>query len=109
MPLTKNHIVFKIYEKLISSGHDLEKCLEIVETLIEIMKRTLEEHEDISIDGFGKFIVKFNKSREAFNFITKEKMVIPDKYRVKFKYYKNLYNKVNDSNKDLGGGRDACG
>jgi len=64
MTLTKEHIIDSLY-----NGTDLTKVqsVELVDALIEIMKRTLENGEDILITGFGKFCVKEKRRRKGRN------------------------------------------
>ena len=60
MALTKNDIVTSVHEL----GFTKKKSVEIIETLLEIMKSTLEKDEDVLISGFGKFCVKQKKQRK---------------------------------------------
>ena len=59
MTLTKADIVEKISVK----GLSRKESSEVVETLLEIMKKTLESGEDVLISGFGKFCVKDKRRR----------------------------------------------
>ena len=54
MTLTKAHIVDGVSQQL---GLPRKNCAEAVETLLEIIKDTLENGEDVLISGFGKFCV----------------------------------------------------
>ena len=54
MALTKSDIVTRIHEL----GFTKKKSVDIIETLLEIMKTTLEKSEDVLVSGFGKFCVK---------------------------------------------------
>jgi len=69
MTLTKNMIIDEIKEKVGFSRHD---SAEIVEKFIEIIKKTLEDGEDVLISGFGKFCVKERKKRQGRNLSTGE-------------------------------------
>ena len=60
MTLTKAQIVDLIHEEL---PFPKNKSTEVVEGLIEIIKRTLESGEDVLISGFGKFCVKKKRER----------------------------------------------
>jgi integration host factor subunit alpha len=62
MAITKADIINSIYSNL-----DLQKqeSTTILESLLEIMKRTLESGEDILISGFGKFCVKEKTKRRG--------------------------------------------
>ncbi len=55
MTLTKADIVDAVYN---NPGHSKAHSEEVVESLLEIMKRTLANGEDVLISGFGKFCVK---------------------------------------------------
>ena len=48
-------------------GLTKRKSTEVVESLLEIMKGTLENGEDILISGFGKFYVKDKNERRGRN------------------------------------------
>ena len=59
MALTKSDIVARVHEL----GFTKKKSVDIVESLLEIMKSTLEQGDDILISGFGKFCVKKKNKR----------------------------------------------
>jgi len=52
MALTKNDIITKVHEL----GFTKKKSIEIIETLLEIMKSTLEKNDDVLISGFGNSV-----------------------------------------------------
>ena len=62
MALTKADLM-----KSICDSTDLTKreSISTVESLLEIIKRTLESGEDLLISGFGKFAVKEKKERKG--------------------------------------------
>jgi len=64
MTLTKADIIDSLY-----AGTDLTRAqsAELVNSLIEIMRSTLENGEDILITGFGKFCVKEKRQRKGRN------------------------------------------
>lgn len=92
MALTKNDIVNSIYTEL-----DLSKknSIEIVETLLEIIKRTLVNGEDILISGFGKFCVKNKKERTGRNPQTAKAMRLTARRVVRFRCSGVLRDKIN--------------
>ena len=55
MTLTKEHLIESVYN---NGGYSKNKSIELVESLLEIIKSTLESGEDIFISGFDKFCVK---------------------------------------------------
>ena len=63
--LTKADIISDIQ---IKNRYILNRSTEIVETLLEIIKHTLESGEDVMISGFGKFedpAAPINRDRES--------------------------------------------
>lgn len=93
MSLTKTHII-----KTIQNHLNLPKnsSTEIVESLIEIIKSTLESGEDVLISGFGKFSVKEKRERRGRNPATDEPMMLAPRKVVTFKCSGKLWEKVND-------------
>ena len=92
MALTKNQIVDSIQDSL---GFPRNKSVELSETLLEIMKKTLENGEDIMISGFGKFCVKNKKERRGRNPATGEDMMLSPRKVVTFTCSGKLRDKIN--------------
>lgn len=76
MSLTKLEIMERVHERL-RYVFSLRKSQEIVEELLEIMKSTLENGEDVMVSGFGKFTVKEKSARKGRNPATNESMMLP--------------------------------
>ncbi|MBL7179291.1 MAG: integration host factor subunit alpha [Pseudomonadota bacterium] len=77
MTLTKANLIEEI---MVGNGFSRKKSVETVETLLEIIKKTLESGEDVLISGFGKFCVKKKKERKGRNPATgKDLMLAPRK------------------------------
>ncbi len=92
MTLTKARIVESLQENI---GWSKNQSSQAVETLLELVKRTLESGEDILISGFGKFCVKEKSSRRGRNPATGEKMTLKPRRVVIFKCSSKLREKVN--------------
>ena len=92
--LTKNQIVAKIHNAF-QGRHTKKKSIEIVGTLLEIMKKKLENGEDVLISGFGKFCVKEKKERTGRNPSTDGKMILDKRRVVTFKCSGKLKKKIN--------------
>ena len=92
MSLTKTHIVKKIQDYL---GYSQKDATEVLETLLEIMKQTLENGEDVLISGFGKFCVKDKKQRKGRNPATNTEMVLPERRVTTFRCSRKLRDLVN--------------
>jgi len=68
----------------------------LVESLLEIIKQTLESGEDVLITGFGKFCVKDKGKRNGWNPQTGEELVLRERKIVRFKYSWVLRDKMNE-------------
>ena len=92
MALTKVQIVESIQNQ---TGFPKNRSSEIVETLLEIIKRTLTSGEDVLVSGFGKFCVKEKKERKGRNPATGEDLMLEPKKVVIFKCSGKLREIVN--------------
>ena len=62
MALTKQEISERIREQL---DFPKNQSIESTETVLEIIKSTLESGDDVLVSGFGKFRVKDKKERKG--------------------------------------------
>ena len=92
MALTKKDVVDSIYRKL---NLPKNRSAEVVESLLGIIKRTLEGGEDVMISGFGKFCVKEKKERIGKNPQTGEDLALKGRRVVSFNCSGVLRDKVN--------------
>ena len=92
MGLTKLDIVESVAKQ---NGLPKTKSFEIVETLLEITKKSLESGEDVLISNFGKFCVKMKKERRGRNPATGEDMILAPRRLVTFKWSRKLKDKLN--------------
>lgn len=91
MALTKTHVVDFVQQRI---GFSRKKSTELVETLIEIMKNSIEFEDDVLISGFGKFCVKKKKERKGRNPATGKDMMLTPRKVVTFKCSSVLREKV---------------
>jgi integration host factor subunit alpha len=94
MALTKDKIINEVYTKL---GFRKSDARQAVEQLLEIMKRTLQNGEDLLISGFGKFVVKEKKARRGRNPQTRRDLQLRARRVVVFKTSGILRKKINSS------------
>jgi len=92
MALTKIQMVESIHNQ---TGFPKNKSSEIVETLLEIIKRTLASGEDVLVSGFGKFSVREKNERRGRNPATGEDMMLTPRKVVTFKCSGKLRDRVN--------------
>jgi len=71
------------------------QSVEIVETLLELIKKTLEAGDDVLISGFGKFCVREKRHRKGRNPATGEEMILRPRKVVIFKCSGKLRTKIN--------------
>jgi len=91
MALTKNDIVAEVHEL----GFTKKKSVDIIEGLLEIIKNTLEQGDDVLISGFGKFCVKRKNERRGRNPATGSDLMLRARKVVTFKCSGKLRNKIN--------------
>jgi len=90
--LTKAHIINAVIEQ---NDYTRKKSIETVETLLELIKRSLESGDDVLISGFGKFLVKQKAKRKGRNPATGEDMMLAPRKVVTFKCSGILREKLN--------------
>ena len=92
MALTKIQIVESIHNEI---GIPKNKSTEIVETLIEIIKKTLASDEDVMISNFGRFCVKEKRERKGRNPATGDDLMLEPRKVVTFRCSGKLRDRVN--------------
>ena len=92
MTLTKAHIVDAIADQI---GFPKYHSSEIVETLLELIKSSLESGDDVLISGFGKFCVNEKSERRGRNPSTGKDMMLKPRKVVTFRCSGNLRKKIN--------------
>jgi len=93
MTLTKIHIIDDIAEQ---NGYTKKMSTDLVETLLELIKSSLEAGDDVLISGFGKFCVKDKKQRRGRNPATGDDMVLRPRKVVAFRCSGILRHKINN-------------
>ena len=92
MTLTKERLIDSIYN---NCGYSKDKSIKLVESLVEIVKSTLESGEDVLISGFGKFCVKDKRERRGRNPATGGHMMLGSRRVVTFGCSSVLKKKIN--------------
>jgi integration host factor subunit alpha len=92
MALTKRDIIEQLSNEL---GFLKNRSIEVVESLIELIKSSLESGDDVLVSGFGKFCVKAKQERRGRNPATGEDAILPARRVVTFKCSGMLRKKVN--------------
>ena len=92
MTLKKADIVEAVAKQ---NGYTVNQSFEVVESLLEMIKSSLESGEDVMISGFGKFCVKEKKARRGRNPVTGESMMLSPRKVVTFKCSGKLRDMIN--------------
>ena len=93
MTLTKDHLVSVLTE---ANGYHRNQAVELVETLLELIKSKLVSGEDVLISGFGKFCVKEKHERRGRNPATGDSMMLRPRRVVTFRCSRQLRDKINN-------------
>ena len=91
MTLTKSDII----EDLAKTGLTRKKSGEMLENLLEIIKKNLENGEDVLISGFGKFSVREKGKRRGRNPATGNDLILAERRVVTFSCSPVLRDKIN--------------
>jgi integration host factor subunit alpha len=92
MTLTKDYLITSIYDQC---GYSKDKSVQVLETFLETIKKTLESGEDVLISGFGKFCLKEKGERKGRNPQTGEDLMLSPRRIVTFKCSPVLRDKIN--------------
>ena len=91
--MTKADIIENVYEKV--GGFSKKEAAEIVETVFDTIKETLERGEKIKISGFGNFVVNTKRPRKGRNPQTGDEIVIVGRKVLTFKASQILKKSIN--------------
>jgi len=91
--MTKADIAERIQSEL---GCTRNEAADLLESVLSIMKETLESGEDLKISGFGKFEVKQKKDRKGRNPQTGEPITIEARRVLAFRPSSVLRDTINE-------------
>ncbi len=80
--MTKADIVEEVYSRV---GFSKKESAEVVETVLETIKKTLESGKTVKIAGFGNFVIRSKGSRKGRNPKTGQEIEITPRSVVTFK------------------------
>jgi integration host factor subunit alpha len=93
MALTKDNIVKALADQ---TGYPRNQSVELIETLLELIKSALGSGQDVLISGFGKFCVKAKQERRGRNPATGGDMMLEARKVMTFKCSRQLRDKINN-------------
>jgi len=73
----------------------MKDSAEIVETLLEIIKQSLEDGEDVLVSGFGKFVIQEKAPRRGRNPATGDDLKLEARKVVNFRCSGKLRRQIN--------------
>ncbi len=91
--MTKADIIENIYEKV---GISKKETSNVVQSIFDIIKSTLEDGENVKVSGFGNFTVRSKKTRRGRNPQTGEEITISARKVITFKPSNVLKDLIND-------------
>lgn len=92
MTLTKADLIDSINNK---HGLARQESSQVIESILEIIKKTLGSGEDVLVSGFGKFCVKEKRKRRGRNPATGEDLMLEARRVVVFNCSGVLRDKIN--------------
>ena len=92
MALTKADIINAVQTEI---GFTRNRSIDLVESLLELIKSKLESGEDVLVSGFGKFCVNEKRERRGRNPATGEDLMLRPRKVVTFKCSGKLREMVN--------------
>ena len=92
MTLTKPDLIQSIRKEL---GYTENQSSEIIETVLELIKESLENGDDVLFSGFGKFCIKEKNARRGRNPATGDSMIIRPRTVVTFQCSGKLKDRLN--------------
>lgn len=95
MTITKSQVVELVIDRI---GFTKIKSVDVVEQLLEIIKKSLESGDDVLISNIGKFHVADKGKRKGRNPATGQAITLPARRVITFKASQNLRDKINGEN-----------
>ena len=92
MTLTKADLIDSINNK---HGLARQESSQVIESILEIIKKTLESGEDVLVSGFGKFQVREKRERRGLNPASGDDMILETREVVTFKCAGKLRDRIN--------------
>ena len=90
--MTKADMIDAICEEI---GFSKRESAKIVENMLDIIKETLENGENVKLSGFGNFNIQHKRARRGRNPQTGEEMTISARRVLSFKPSNVLRDKLN--------------
>ncbi len=91
MALTKNEIIGRVHEM----GFTKKQSTRVIESILEIIKGSLADGDDVLVSGFGKFCIREKRSRRGRNPATGNDLMLRERKVVTFKCSGKLREKIN--------------
>jgi len=92
MTLQKDNLTQSLYDQC---GLSKQKSIALVETVFELIKKTLESGDDVQISGFGKFSARRKAPRKGRNPATGQDLPLDARTVVTFKCSPRMKERIN--------------
>ena len=98
MTITKADLIDSVYNNV---GYSRTKSTELVESILEMIKGSLEKGEDVLISGFGKFSIRGKNRRRGRNPATGDDLMLAERRIVTFRCSSVLRSRINGKPESL--------
>ncbi len=95
MPALTKAKIIKIIHKKFQGKHTKKKSVEMIEILLETIKKSLESGDNVLASGFGKFCAKHKDARKGRNPATGEPLILDERRVVTFRCSGKLRERLN--------------
>jgi integration host factor subunit alpha len=92
MTPAKDNLIQALYDQ---DWFSKQKARTTVETVFEMVKKSLESGEDVLISGFGKFIIRKKEARRGRNPQTEQDLTLDPRRVITFKCSPRTMGRVN--------------
>jgi len=92
MTFTKDHLIGSIGNRL---GISKSESSRLIESVLETLKISLSNGEDVLISGFGKFIVRQKAARRGRNLQTGEDLPLEPRRVIRFRCSPVMRDRIN--------------
>jgi len=87
-----------IAEEITKLGLSRKKSTELLDRLLEIIKDTLSDGEDVLISGFGKFSIRKKRERRGRNPATGDALILSERKVISFRCSSLLRDNIDQNN-----------
>lgn len=95
--MNKENLIQKVFEAVSSHGREISKAAvtDVFNSVFDSISQAVSNGDDVTLIGFGTFVVKQQNERRGRNPATGQEMLIPAKKVLKFRPGKQIKEAIN--------------